>query len=193
VFLGRVQSTEDEIDYESVLDDLDWLLPLYEFVEGGAGFPLLGTPTAGFIFKPGCSIKKFSAVSSIQGGPLDIDLRHKKIQLALYRHLVSQHGGANVGTECINGGGFVDLVVRNDDRYWFYEVKTSCSARGCVRQALSQLLEYSLWPGSQEALKLIVVGEPPLDESTGEYLSILRSRFEIPIEYQQFVLNGSSS
>jgi hypothetical protein len=104
--------------------------------------------------------------------------------------LSRRFGPKNVGTECPNFGVFVDLIVRRRDEYWFYEVKMSISARGCVREALSQLLEYSFWPGVQEGVKLVVVGEPPLDSETEAYLSILRGRFGLPIEYQQFVLEG---
>ncbi len=191
VVVGRVQPAA-QIDYELIVEDFDRLLSLYEFVEGNGGFPLLDTSSAGFIFKPGCSIRALSSVASIKKRELDVDLRHKQIQVALHDHLVSRYGRANVGTECANAGIFVDLMVRRHDEYWFYEVKTSNSARGCVREALSQLLEYSFWPGAQQAVKLVIVGEPPLERETKAYLSVLRDRFGLPVEYQQFVLDGRS-
>ena len=192
VMVGRVQPSA-RIDYEQIVEDFDRLLPLYEFVEGIEGFPLLDTTKAEFTFKPGCSIKTFSSVASTKEQELDVDLRHKQIQLALYKQLVSRYGIDNVGTECANTGVFVDFIVRDGSKYFFYEVKTSTSARGCVREALSQLIEYSYWPGVQEADRLIIVGEPALDEKTDSYLSILRNRFLVPIEYQQFVIEGSLS
>ncbi|MGP8269427.1 MAG: hypothetical protein ACLQLH_05120 [Terracidiphilus sp.] len=185
ICVGRVQPSS-QIDYDLILDDFDRLLPLYEFVEGNGGFPLLTAAKPVSVFQPGCSIKAVSATSSIQGRELDIDLRHKRIQLALYRYLVSRYGNENVRAEYPNAGVFVDLAVRKADQYWFYEVKTSTSARGCVREALSQLLEYSFWPGSKEAVKLIIVGEPLIDSDSKKYLSILRNRFNLPVEYQQF-------
>ena len=83
-------------------------------------------------------------------------------------------------------GSRLDVVVKLGERFHIYEIKTSQSARACMREALSQLLEYSFWPGVQEAEQLIIVGEPPLDKDAGEYLSILRSRFALPLYYQQF-------
>ncbi len=189
VMVGRVQPSA-RIDYELIVEDFDRLLPLYEFVEGHGEFPLLDTSNAGFVFKPGCSIKTLSSVASTKKRKIDVDLRHKQIQVALHAQLSRRFGPKNVGTECPNFGVFVDLIVRRRDEYWFYEVKMSISARGCVREALSQLLEYSFWPGVQEGVKLVVVGEPPLDSETEAYLSILRGRFGLPIEYQQFVLEG---
>jgi len=59
------------------------------------------------------------------------------------------------------------------------------SARSCIREAISQLLEYAFWPGAQEAEKLIVVGEPSLDRDAEQYLATLRARFGLPLEYRQ--------
>src|SRR5205085_1190762 len=92
-----------------------------------------------------------------------------------------------VGTEQGNGAGArIDLVVRHGPEYWFYEIKTALSSRSCIRQALAQLLEYSLWPNVQEAKRLIIVGEPPLDQDAEAFLVLLRDRFALPIYYEQF-------
>jgi hypothetical protein len=80
-------------------------------------------------------------------------------------------------------------VVRRGERFWFYEIKTSISARGCIREGLAQLLEYCLWPGGREAEKLVIVGEPPLDNTSERYIATLRERFSMPIEYCQFDLD----
>jgi len=101
--------------------------------------------------------------------------------------LAGKHGKEAVGTECNNGAGSrLDVVVKLQERFHIYEIKTSQSARACIREALSQLLEYSYWPGVQEAERLIIVGEPPLDKDAGEYLGTLRSRFALPLYYCQF-------
>lgn len=49
------------------------------------------------------------------------------------------------------------------------------------------MLEYSCWPGAQMAEELIILGEHTLDADSKHYLAILRKRFSLPIEYQQFV------
>jgi hypothetical protein len=92
-----------------------------------------------------------------------------------------------VGTERPSGGGGkVDVVVRRGSKYWFYEIKPIISARACIREALAQLLEYSFWPKAQEAEKLIIIGERPLDPGSSQYLIRLQKQFSLPITYQQF-------
>jgi hypothetical protein len=72
------------------------------------------------------------------------------------------------------------------------EIKTAMSARGCIREGLAQLLEYSFWPRAQVADKLVIVGEPALDEDSHKYLTTLRQRFSLPLEYQQFDVAGET-
>lgn len=73
--------------------------------------------------------------------------------------LVSQYGAENVRAEFSNVvRTSVDVVVRRRKTYWFYEIKTADSPRACLREAIGQLLEYAFWPGTQEAMRLIVVG-----------------------------------
>jgi hypothetical protein len=186
VFMGRMQAA-DAIDYDLIVEDFDRLLPLYRFVEGRATFPQVAEPTkGGFQFKPGCTVKSESATASLAERQLNIILRHNELQRALHDHLASLYGADDVGTERESAGGQVDVIVRRGEKFWFYEIKTSMSARGCIREALAQLLEYSFWPGAQEAEKLIIVGEPPLDANADLYLVALRKRFALPIAYQQF-------
>jgi hypothetical protein len=189
VFVGRTQPARARsIDYARILDDLDWLMPLYEFVEGGGKALPVKQSNSGFVFQPGCSIHTFAAKATLPERTIEIELRQKRIQDALHRHLVSRFGAENVGTELRIPNRFVDLAVRKGSRLWYYEVKTSQSVKQCIRDAVGQLLEYSYWPGSQEAKKLIIVGEQRMDPEAAEYLSFLRRKFSIPIEYQQFNL-----
>ena len=100
---------------------------------------------------------------------------------------MKRHGSQSVGTEQRLGTGTrVDVVVDSGTERVYYEIKTDLSARACVRAALAQLLEYSYWPGEQEARALVVVGEPPLDDRTKSFLARLNESFGIPIRYAQF-------
>jgi hypothetical protein len=187
VFVGSAQPARTRsIDYSRILDDLDWLIPLYEFVEGKEKALPVKQTKSGFIFQPGCSIHTFSAKAASQARVTEVDLRHKRIQVALHHYLVSRFGTDNVRIELPHSGIRVDAVLRLGKKYWYYEIKTSKSVKDCIRQSLSQLLEYSYWPGSETALKLIIVGEPPIDSDSTKYLSILKSQFNLPVEYQQF-------
>lgn len=175
------------IGYETILDEFDRLLPLYRYVESKVpSDPVLTPVGSGFLFLPGCSVKASAAVATSPQRQLDIDLRHNELQHALYRRLASQFGEENVGTERPSGiGTRIDVVVRRNSDFWFYEIKTSGSPRACLREALGQLLEYSLWPGSQIASRLVVVGEGALDDSGSEYLRRLKERFALPVDYEQ--------
>ena len=192
VFLGHLSSIQ-ELDYDRILIEMDRLLPLYEYVESsGRRQPLSKPDKEHFVFRPGCTLKASATKASYAQQELDVNLRHNLLQLGLYRRLVKAHGADNVGAELPTGiGTSVDLVVRQGSGYWFYEIKTSVSPRACIREAIGQLLEYAFWPGSQEANRLIVVGETAADADVQEYCRRLNKRFSLPIQYQQLVLEGS--
>jgi hypothetical protein len=144
---------------------------------------------APFTFKSGCTVKASSTVATYTQKQLNVNLRHNELQQALYQHLVSQYGKENVGTEITSGvGTSVDVIVRRDNGYWFYEIKTSLSPRACLREAIGQLLEYAFWPGAQPAIRLVVAGESPIDKDCMEYLRRLNLRFPLPIDYEQIAL-----
>lgn len=190
IFLGRRQPIED-LNYDLLLDDLDRLLPLYQYVESDGRMSPSSTVTESkFEFRPGyTSDKTLSAVASHAQRELDVSLRHNMLQEKLCSKLSEQFGVENVGDEIPSGiGTSIDVVVRQNADFWFYEIKTARSPRACIRQALGQLLEYTFWPGSQEATRLIIVGETALDESGEEYLRKLRERFSLPVEYEQIVI-----
>jgi hypothetical protein len=79
-------------------------------------------------------------------------------------------------------------VVRRKPGYWFYEIKTGDTVRACLREAIGQLLEYSFWPGAQEAVRLVVADERPMEKSAEEYLRCLRTLFSLPIDYEQIAI-----
>ncbi len=186
VFLGKLQPLR-RINYELILSDFDRLLPIYRYVEShGEKAPTSVRLEASFSFRAGCRPKKRSAIIQESREQIERELRHNELQEKLHRCLVRQFGKDNVGTENhgVNGTS-IDLVVRLKGGYLFYEIKTAPSARACIREALGQLLEYAFWPGAQEAVRLIVAGEPPLDEPAQDYLRCLKKRFSLPIEYKQ--------
>ncbi len=192
IFLGRLQQI-DNIDLERILTDFDGLLPLYEFVEGTALFPSIIDTKVKFDFKPGCPARLSQTTATITEQKLNVSLWHNKLQVALYEVLSQSFGPNAVGIEQSTGTGvIVDLVVRYGSEFWFYEIKTGLSARGCIREALAQLLEYAYWPGATEASRLIIVGEPALDADAESYLALLRERFLLPLYYQQINVEQAS-
>jgi hypothetical protein len=186
IFLGK-RGSADRPDYDLILSDFERLLWLYRFVQtDNANFPMLAPPTTGLAFRAGHHPRPHRTISSRPEQVLEVSLRHNRLQEILYRLLSARHGAEHVGTEQPNGpGNLIDVVVKNPAGDCFYEIKTAGSARGCIRQALAQLLEYSYWPSSGEAKQLVVVGEPALDDEARLYLHNLRIRFGLPVYYQQ--------
>lgn len=85
-------------------------------------------------------------------------------------------------------GGRIDIVSRDKDKYTFYEIKVGHSVQGIIREAVGQLLEYSLWPGAKLPVKLVIVGAPELDESSCVYLRDLNKELPIPLSYKRLVV-----
>lgn len=169
--------------------DFDRLLPLYRYVESGGATAPVPLPKTGFSFKAGASKKVKAAKATLPEKELDLDLRHNLLQESLYKRLASKHGKENVRTEQPSGTGtLIDIVVKMKYEYWFYEIKTALTPRACLREAIGQLLEYGFWPGAQEPTRIIVVGESPIDNDGQEYLSRLRKRFALPIEYEAIAI-----
>jgi len=118
---------------------------------------------------------------------VDKSLRHNIVQAALFKHLEGIHGRENTSGEQSTGiGTSVDVAILEGESYTYYELKTGLSAQSCIREAIGQLMEYSFWPGSRRADKLVVVGEPSYDAEAKAYVKKLRKEFSLPIEYQQF-------
>lgn len=187
IFFGKLQK-ENNFSYDDILNDFNRLLPLYIYVESKTKPEI--KKVKGLVFLPGHTAKKKSAKVTKRKKYLDIDLRHNLIQDKLYRQLVKKYGKGAVGTEQMTvGGNKIDMVVKLKDKLIYYEIKTASTAKISIRESLSQLLEYSYWPGGREASKLIIASEASLDNKAKQYLKSLRQKFSIPIYYKQVKIN----
>ena len=193
VMLGQLCSP-DNIDMETILDNFDRFMPLYEFVEDmGKTAASNSQKTGGFKWRSGKSARVSRAMVELKARKIQAVLRHNELQDALHDHLCDMHGGENVCSELDCGlGKPVDVAVRKGGDYVYYEIKTGFSAQSCLREAFGQLMEYSFWPGAQEARELVVVGEPPLDDAALDYLERIRKRFSLPLTYRRFNLSRMS-
>jgi hypothetical protein len=142
----------------------------------------------GFIFSPGHNKGKESTKKTYKASEKDNDLFHNRMQTSIYNQLCKKYGKKNVGTEQDTGfGSRVDIAVKaQDGSIIFYELKTSNSIRQCIREGLSQLMEYSFFPDKTNASKLIIVSQNKINQNNECYINTLRTIFNIPIYYQQF-------
>ena len=193
IFLGKYEQV-DAFDPETILRDFDRLLTLYKYVEFGmSDFPI-PNDTSDFTFRPGRRLdnseRRYWTEAMRETGRIEVSLRHRQIQEALYQELRAELGNYVEAEYSDGADGRVDLIAQRGDDLEFYEIKIGPSARLCIRQALGQLMEYGFWPGAAGPAKLFVVGEPPLDGKAEKFLQSLREKFKIPIYYRQVVIRN---
>lgn len=150
--------------------------------------PVLESPSSGeFEFSPGHTPQKKKSQAEYGPRTAEINNLHSQMQTAIYRQLAEQFGVENVGTEIPTGhGSKVDLVVTQNGQHIFFEFKTSHTAKGCIREALAQIMEYAYWPNRKLANKLVIVSQNPINDQAKQYLNFLRTRFKMPVYYRRY-------
>ncbi len=140
-----------------------------------------------FKFKHGHTDGKRKTKSIYKSHRSETDLLHNHIQNVAYRFLSAKHGEKNIGTEQPTGlGTMIDIVQKKGGNYIFYEIKTSNTIKSCLREALSQLMEYAYYPNNKRAIKLVVISPNKITNDAKTYLNKLRKKFKLPLHYQQF-------
>ena len=106
--------------------------------------------------------------------------------------LQTRFGRKNVRREGGFGPAQFDLVVRNGQRTILIEMKAYSDARRAIREALGQILEYVFFypkaSNPSDSVELFIVAPAPLNEAASNYMTLLRSRFAIPVRYCSFSL-----
>ena len=187
IFLGKLQEME-HIDYEVILTTFDELLKPYVYVEKNAGVGIIEDEidtTEEFQFEPNRVRVAQEQIYTLEQKSVNLSIRHSLIQSEMVRKLEARHGFENVSVEQEINGKKIDIVLRDGCSYQFFEIKTSGSAKACIRDAIGQLMEYAYWPGRINAKKLIVVGEEEIDQKTNDYMTFIRGQFSLPVEYER--------
>lgn len=186
IFIGKIMPN-NQIDIDEVLKTFDELLDIYIEVESDSdtqNVTVLQVQPEYFLFKSvQRNLPKTTSYTSIER-QINVEARHTYIQEKLIKELISIHGTNMVAAENYIQGKKIDVVVKINNNYIFYEVKTANSAKACVRQAIGQLLEYSYFNCKKNAIKIVVVGEHKVDTETSDYLAFLQVEFNLPIEYK---------
>jgi hypothetical protein len=186
IFFGDI-SEEDKINIDGILETFDKLLWVYKTVETDDYKPIDSekkTLTNEFVFSNKHRKLAKKTIYTSQEKEIDIDIRHTYLQEILRSELENKYGKENVSIENPFNDNKIDIVVKYNDSFHFYEVKTASSAKSCVRQAIGQLLEYAYGNGMKNASKIFIAGEFPIDNETNTFLSYLRQEFKIPIYYK---------
>lgn len=191
IFFGKHISVT-EINKQDILQTFDDMLDIYLEIESNDKQLTINTTVANdnvFVFNADKQNFVLNRPYSTVERETTVEIRHSLIQQKLVTQLETQYGINNVGIENYLNGGKIDVVVKNKDKYIFYEVKTGNTARSCIRQALGQLMDYAYWPGIEFAKEIIIVGEPNLDTKTKKYISFLSERFLLPISYKSIKID----
>jgi hypothetical protein len=141
----------------------------------------------GFVFVAGRKSKTKSTIVHYGEKTSEVDLFHNRMQENVYNQFVNKYGAKKVRMEHPTGiGSSVDLVIKEGNSHVFFEFKTSNSIKSCIREALSQLLEYAYFPNEKRAIKLIIVSQNKATKDAQEYLKKIREQFHIPVYYQRY-------
>jgi hypothetical protein len=186
IFFGKILPL-DKIDIDEILQTFDNLLGVYKTIETSILEPIkpiTTKPATEFAFNNKArTLPKTASYTTVER-EINVDIRHSYLQELLQEELIKQFGKENVSIENLFNGNKIDIVVKHDNDFSFYEVKTASSAKSCVRQAIGQLFEYAFGNGKMNASSIYVAGEFPIDNETDIYLKYLREEFKIPIYYK---------
>lgn len=187
IFIGKIQKV---YDLSEIMKTFDAMFPIYKEVEGENSSESGESVNKKnrFVFSDSKYRLPQKRHFSMEAKELDFCIRHSMIQEKLVSELKQQYGANNVATENYIGLNRIDVVVRDCQKYYFYEIKVANSARECIRDAFGQLFDYCFYPDVRNASRIFVVGEAELDSLTKEYLEFINKEFSIPIGYLRIEL-----
>lgn len=121
----------------------------------------------------------------------ELEFKHNELQRKLLLRLQQLHGKTKVKRECNAFGGCrIDVVRETATGYIFYEIKTYNNLLTSIRQGIGQLLEYNLFPKSQQAEQMVLVGHLAATAEIRDYILHLKSFINLNFTYMHFDLES---
>ncbi|PJE47061.1 MAG: hypothetical protein CUR34_05910 [Sediminibacterium sp.] len=105
--------------------------------------------------------------------------KHNKIQETLEKLLIKKYGKKNVILE----ENYVDIKLLQPDYISFYEVKSAPYASQCIKEALGQILLYSLNDTDSRPKKHYIVGQYAATNNDKKYIDFLKKNLKLEFEY----------
>lgn len=136
-------------------------------------------------FVPGLHIPESSESRAGHGDTITTKHLHNQLMRRLYDRLCIEHGKDNVGTEIRTGTKRIDCVVKGDDYYDIYEIKTAENPFDCVTEALGQLCQYAYLFCRDKIGKMVIVGAAETTKEVEQYLSTLRKNHSLQLYYMK--------
>ncbi|MCB2199046.1 hypothetical protein KQI63_06545 [bacterium] len=111
------------------------------------------------------------------------DLMHSEIQNDLLLQLQKKYGKAKVKREEYD----VDVLIKQQDKWVFIEIKNETTARQAIRLAIGQLLEYCYYYPEIEhpPAEFYIVNPAPLKPEDTAYLKLLNTLYRLRVEYRK--------
>lgn len=134
-------------------------------------------------FVPGLNIPQSSDTRSGHGDAITTKNLHNELMRKLYDRLCEESGKDNVGTEIHVGAKRIDAVVKGNDFYDLYEVKTALNPFDCVTEALGQLCQYAYLFCRDKIGKMVIVGASEPTREVEQYLANLRKNHSLQVYY----------
>lgn len=142
-----------------------------------------------FEFKSGKSSNTVEYSKSTSAKSTKVIRRHGEITDDLYSYLRSlTYPDCDISVESTRiGSSIADVVLRLDEGYVLFEVKTSNAALKNIREALGQILEYAFLDKTINVKKLVIVGPAQLHSYEKDYLQRLKHIISVELEYWAYL------
>ena len=145
----------------------------------------INRPKSNIEFISGLRIPNNPTIRSGHNTPVSLKNIHNELVIKLFAKLSEKYGKENVGTEIRVGDRRIDTVVKKDDCFDIYEVKSASTPLDCVLEASGQLLLYAYNDCSDKIGRMVIVGQSPVTEDVEKYLSKLREKHSLPMYYMK--------
>ncbi len=163
-------------------DDLEqWLKKLNSIIEGES-------KPSEIKFEPGLRIPQSSEIRYRHIDAISTRNLHNQLMVKLYDRLCCESGQENVGTEIRIGTKRIDAVVKGENCFDIYEVKTAPDSFDCVTEALGQICQYAYLYCPDRIGKMVIVGASIASKEVEEYLSWFRKKHSMKVYYMQVPL-----
>lgn len=117
----------------------------------------------------------------------ELEFKHNELQRKLLIYLQNLYTKSMVKRECKAFGGCrIDIVRQTDTGYVFYEIKTYNNLLTSIRLGIGQLLEYNLFPKSQQSEHMVLVSHQPATREVKDYILHLKSFINLKFTYMHF-------
>lgn len=114
---------------------------------------------------------------------IELDYLHKKIQIEL--EVILKKRFKKVEAEYRD----IDIFIQ-DERDYLLEIKTSDTARMCIREAIGQLLEYAFYKWKYNDPHFVIVGPSKMQIEDLDYINKLNQLIGVRIHYCHYELGS---